>query len=82
LYHIAEFYQHFLTAKQSNELNTTLTITDQIKKLSEGLETLNSELQEQVRTQHSALLSQASHAGKQFYNYFDNDLILNINHNN
>lgn len=40
------------------------SFADQIKKLSEGLEIVSAELQLQVRQKHSALLSQASHAGK------------------
>lgn len=41
-----------------------MSISDQIKKLSEGVELLATELQTQVRQQHGALLTQASHAGK------------------
>lgn len=41
-----------------------MSISDQIKKLSEGVELLATELQSQVRQQHGALLTQASHAGK------------------
>lgn len=41
-----------------------MSFTEQIKKLSDGVETLSTELQTQVRQQHGALLSQASHAGK------------------
>jgi conserved oligomeric Golgi complex subunit 5 len=62
---ISDFFQHFLSdQKNDHQLNTTLTITDQIKKLSAGLDAISSELQTQVRQQHGALLSQASHAGK------------------
>ena len=42
----------------------TITCGDQIKKLTDGVEQLALQLQYQVREQHDALLSQASHAGK------------------
>lgn len=40
------------------------SFADQISKLGEGLELISSELKSQVRQQHGALLSQASHAGR------------------
>lgn len=40
------------------------SIADQIKHLTAGLDRVTGELQSQVRQQHGALLSQASHAGK------------------
>lgn len=43
---------------------SNLSFTDQIKHLSDGLDKISLELQSQVRQQHGALLSQASHAGK------------------
>lgn len=43
---------------------TALSFADQIKHLSDGLDKISLELQSQVRQQHGALLSQASHAGK------------------
>lgn len=39
-------------------------IADQIKELTAGLDRVTAELQSQVRRQHGALLSQASHAGQ------------------
>lgn len=42
----------------------SLSFADQIQKLTKDLETISGELQSQVREQHGALLSQASHAGK------------------
>lgn len=44
--------------------NFTTSISEQIKKLAEGVDLLSNELQSQVRQQHGALLSQARHAGK------------------
>lgn len=62
---IAEFYKKFLTEDRVEERTATaMSFTEQIKKLSDGVETLSTELQTQVRQQHGALLSQASHAGK------------------
>lgn len=45
-----------------NVSSSTLSISEQIKKLSEGVEQLSNELQSRVRQQHGALLSQASQA--------------------
>uniref|UniRef100_A0A6B2EG50 Conserved oligomeric Golgi complex subunit 5 n=1 Tax=Phlebotomus kandelakii TaxID=1109342 RepID=A0A6B2EG50_9DIPT len=61
-----EFYQNFLRegVSQPVEVSKFFSYTEQINKLSEGLEALSTELQSQVREQHGALLSQASHAGK------------------
>lgn len=41
-----------------------MSFPQQIAKLSEGLELLATNLQDQVRKEHGALLSQSSHAGK------------------
>lgn len=62
-----EFYRKFLadeSAKEKNATSSSMSFAEQIKKLSEGVELLSTELQTQVRQQHGALLSQASHAGK------------------
>uniref|UniRef100_A0A182WLB4 Conserved oligomeric Golgi complex subunit 5 n=1 Tax=Anopheles minimus TaxID=112268 RepID=A0A182WLB4_9DIPT len=58
-----EFYKNFLADKPSPELQLTVAISDQITKLSEGIEQLSGALQKQVREQYGALLSQAKHAG-------------------
>lgn len=50
--------------KDANINTASISFSQQIKKLSEGVELLSNELQTQVRQQHGALLSQASHAGK------------------
>lgn len=55
--------------KQSNannpiSINSSITFAEQITKLTDGLELISNELQSQVREQHGALLSQASHASK------------------
>lgn len=62
-----DFYKKFLEsdpAKENNISTATISFSHQIKKLAEGVELLSTELQSQVRQQHGALLSQASHAGK------------------
>lgn len=62
-----DFYQEFLLpekVKDSNKTSSNVSISEQIKKLTEGVELLANELQSQVRQQHGALLSQASHASK------------------
>uniref|UniRef100_A0A182KE97 Conserved oligomeric Golgi complex subunit 5 n=1 Tax=Anopheles christyi TaxID=43041 RepID=A0A182KE97_9DIPT len=58
-----QFYKNFLADKPSPELQLTVAISDQIAKLSDGIEQLSSALQKQVREQYGALLSQAKHAG-------------------
>lgn len=65
MYALAAFYREFLATEKASDVenvSSTLSISDQIKKLSEGVEQLANELQSQVRQQHGALLSQASHA--------------------
>uniref|UniRef100_A0A1B0CRE5 Conserved oligomeric Golgi complex subunit 5 n=1 Tax=Lutzomyia longipalpis TaxID=7200 RepID=A0A1B0CRE5_LUTLO len=62
-----EFFQSFLREGVSShqpEPSKVFSYTEQINKLSEGLDALATELQSQVREQHGALLQQASHAGK------------------
>lgn len=62
-----EFYQTYLrdgVSSQQLDASKFFSYTEQINKLAEGLEALSTELQSQVREQHGALLSQASHAGK------------------
>lgn len=64
-YAFTVFYREFLNTEKASDVenvSSTLSISDQIKKLSEGVEQLANELQSQVRQQHGALLSQASHA--------------------
>lgn len=65
LLYSSEFYREFLSTDKPSDVesvSSTLSISEQIKKLTEGVEQLSSELQSQVRQQHGALLSQASHA--------------------
>ncbi|KAL1491355.1 hypothetical protein ABEB36_011963 [Hypothenemus hampei] len=59
-----EFYQHYLSSDSKAILNRTLAFTEQVKKLGEGIEILNKELQRQVLENHDDLLRQASHATK------------------
>uniref|UniRef100_A0A8D8FTF6 Conserved oligomeric Golgi complex subunit 5 n=1 Tax=Culex pipiens TaxID=7175 RepID=A0A8D8FTF6_CULPI len=61
-----EFFSVFLQDKQEEKakLATKMTITDQIGKLSEGLEKVSAQLQTQVRDQYGTLLFQANQAGR------------------
>ncbi|KAJ8964314.1 hypothetical protein NQ317_014826 [Molorchus minor] len=59
-----EFYKAFLQSQTKSALAHSLTITDQVRRLGEGIESLNLELQKQVLQKHDALLQQASHATK------------------
>lgn len=45
-------------------MTQSLAFTEQVKKLGEGIEILNKELQRQVLGNHDDLLRQASHASK------------------
>lgn len=63
--YFTDFYRGFLSDNPNHSKgNSSIPFAEQIKKLSEGLEIISNELQSQVREQHGALLSQASHAGK------------------
>ncbi|KAJ8954370.1 hypothetical protein NQ318_011043 [Aromia moschata] len=59
-----EFYKSFLCSQSKAALTHSLTITEQVKKLGEGIELLNQELQRQVLEKHNDLLQQANHATK------------------
>lgn len=63
---ILDFFRIFLDDDQEAKANlsSVMTVTEQIAKLSEGLEQVSSQLQNQVRSQYGALLSQANHAGR------------------
>lgn len=62
---LTDFYREFLENSHENpnmaNLSSTLSITEQIDKLTQGLEMISNELQSQVREQHSALLSQVQY---------------------
>ncbi|XP_055851130.1 conserved oligomeric Golgi complex subunit 5 [Episyrphus balteatus] len=59
-----DFYKVFLDEKADKSPIANMTISTQIHELSKGLETISFELKSQVREQHGALLSQATHAGR------------------
>lgn len=59
-----DFYKVFLDEKADKTPIANMTISTQIQELSKGLETISFELKSQVREQHGALLSQATHAGR------------------
>ncbi|KAK4878939.1 hypothetical protein RN001_007085 [Aquatica leii] len=59
-----EFLSLFLHPKAKNELLKSLTISDQVKKLGEGIEIITKELQKQVLNKHGDLIRQATHANK------------------
>ncbi|XP_063704932.1 conserved oligomeric Golgi complex subunit 5 [Culicoides brevitarsis] len=54
-----EFFRHFLKEESKKE-ELLLSFTEQISKLSEGLELISSELQTQVKDHHGSLLKQAA----------------------
>ncbi|XP_076269956.1 conserved oligomeric Golgi complex subunit 5 four way stop [Rhynchophorus ferrugineus] len=58
-----ELYGHFLKNNSKN-MSQSLALTEQIKKLGEGIDILNKELQKQVLENHDDLLRQANHATK------------------
>lgn len=60
-----ELYQSILNPTTSKVLlNHSLTITEQVKKLGEGIELLSIELNNQILEKHDDLLQQANHANK------------------
>lgn len=59
-----EFFQSILNPASKVVLNHSLTITEQVKKLGEGIELLSNELHKQILEKHDDLLQQANHANK------------------
>lgn len=59
-----EFYRHYLHSTAKSALTQSLSISEQVQKLGEGIEILNKELQNQVLEKHNDLLQQANHASK------------------
>jgi hypothetical protein len=53
-----------LKSGSRNPLPQALTITEQVKKLGEGIELISRELQKQVLEKHDDLLRQGNHATK------------------
>ncbi|XP_053685173.1 conserved oligomeric Golgi complex subunit 5 [Sabethes cyaneus] len=60
-----EFFRAFLTDQPEAraDLAVTMTIAEQIARLSDGMEQISTRIQTQVRDQYGTLLSQANHAG-------------------
>lgn len=61
---LVELYQSILHPTSRTILNHSLTITEQVKKLGEGIELLSNELHRQILEKHDDLLQQANHANK------------------
>lgn len=62
-----DFYKEFLKSDEPGDtasVETILSINEKISKLSEGVELVSTQLQAQVRQQHSSLLLEASNASK------------------
>ncbi|XP_022914460.1 conserved oligomeric Golgi complex subunit 5 [Onthophagus taurus] len=59
-----DFYKKFLQTSVRSNLLTTLSITEQVKKLGDGIDALSKELNAQVLEKHNDLLRQANHATK------------------
>lgn len=60
-----EFYKNFIKdGGPDTSITSKFPFSEQISKLTAGLELISNELKNQVRDQHGALLSQASHAGR------------------
>lgn len=57
-------YQSILNPTSKALLNHSLSISEQVKKLGEGIELLSSELHRQILEKHDDLLQQANHANK------------------
>ena len=62
---VSEFYKYFLkSGSKSSSVSQALTISEQVKKLGEGIELISRELQKQVLEKHDDLLRQGNHATK------------------
>ncbi|CAG9825143.1 unnamed protein product [Phaedon cochleariae] len=59
-----EFYGKYLDPHSKNVLTNSLTLREQVKKLSDGIELLSLQLEKQVLEKHEDLLQQANHASK------------------
>ncbi|KAF5281574.1 hypothetical protein FQA39_LY05109 [Lamprigera yunnana] len=59
-----EFLSLFLHPKAKSELLKSLTISEQVKRLGEGIEVVTKELQKQVLLKYSDLIQQATHANR------------------
>ncbi|EFA03811.1 Conserved oligomeric Golgi complex subunit 5-like Protein [Tribolium castaneum] len=59
-----EFYSCFLKTGSKNAIPQALSISEQVKKLGEGIELISRELQKQVLEKHDDLLRQGNHATK------------------
>lgn len=59
-----EYFASFLQSGASSTLAKSMTIAEQVKKLSDGIDLLSTELQMQVLENHQDLLLQANHANK------------------
>ncbi|XP_018320552.1 conserved oligomeric Golgi complex subunit 5 [Agrilus planipennis] len=59
-----DFYKKYIYPEEKSDFPETLTIAEQVKKLGEGIELLNRELQKQVCENYDDLIRQANHANK------------------
>lgn len=56
-----EFYSKFLDESIKPVISDTLSVTDQVNRLTQGIEKLSKSLEKQVLAKHNDLLTQASH---------------------
>lgn len=61
---VTDYLQTFTKEALRTDLKHALSITEQVKKLGEGIEFITKELQKQVIEKHDDLLRQAHHANK------------------
>lgn len=61
---LADYLKKFTLSDLKSDLEASLTITEQVKKLGEGIKYITKELQQQVLEKHDDLLRQAHHANK------------------
>ncbi|KRT85372.1 hypothetical protein AMK59_1613, partial [Oryctes borbonicus] len=59
---VTEFYKRFLFDTVKGTLQTSMSITEQVTKLGEGIDQLTKELNKNVLLKHGDLLRQANHA--------------------
>lgn len=62
--HFSDFFSKFLHKDSQSELNDHIAISDNVKKLGEGIDLITKELQKCVLEKYEDLLKQADHATK------------------
>jgi hypothetical protein len=63
IFPLAEFLKKYLTKENENDQNS-LSFPEQIKKLTDGLDLISSELKQKIRNDYPTLIKHSSNASK------------------